>query len=105
MGIARRLGRPRSTSWIGKLGSWVSAYSVERLADELGLDTSQVYHWIRGDYRLPIQRAIAIAELARAAGTNLSLEDLYEKDIVRVRCRMRSRSSLPVWRDDPRASL
>jgi hypothetical protein len=89
-------GRPRSTSWSGKLGSWVSAYSIERLADELGLlDTSQVYHWIRGDYKLPLRRAIAIAELARAAGTNLSLEDLYETDIVRVRCRMRSRSSLP----------
>jgi hypothetical protein len=87
-------GRPRSTCWLGKLGSWVSAYSVERLARELELDASQVYHWIRGDYRLPVQKAIVIAELARAAGTNLSLEDLYETDIVRIRCRMRSRSSL-----------
>ena len=95
MGIARHRGRPRSTSWIGKLGSWVSAYSVERLAGELELDTSQVYRWIRGDCGLPVKKAIAIAELARAAGTNLSLEDLYETDIVRVRCRMRSRSSLP----------
>lgn len=94
MAIARR-GRPRSTSWIGKLGSWVSAYSVERLAVELELDSSQVYRWIRGDCGLPVQKAIAIAELARAAGTNLSLEDLYEIDILRVRCRLRSRSSLP----------
>jgi hypothetical protein len=71
----------------------VSAYSVERLADELDLDTSQVYRWIRGDCGPPVQKAIAIAEIARAAGTNLSLEDIYEIDVLRVRVRMRS--SLP----------
>lgn len=71
----------------------MSAYSVERLADELELDTSQVYRWIRGDCGLPVQKAIAITELAQAAGTSLSLEDIYETDVLRVRVRMRS--SLP----------
>jgi DNA-binding transcriptional regulator YdaS (Cro superfamily) len=73
----------------------VSEYTVEKLAGELELDSSQVYRWVRGDTRLPAQKAIAISEIARSAGTNLTLEDLYETDIVRVRCRMRSRSSLP----------
>jgi len=86
-------GRPRTTSWIGKLGSWVSEYTVQKLADELELDSSQVYRWVRGDACLPAQKAIAIVEVARSAGTNLTLEDLYETDIVRTRCRMRSRSS------------
>jgi len=88
-----RRGRPRSTNWIGKFGEFVSRFTVERLAGELELDTSQVYRWVRGDYRLPVQRAIAIAEVARAAGTNLSLEDIYETDVLRIRVRMRS--SLP----------
>jgi hypothetical protein len=34
------------------------------------------YRWVRGDYRLPVQRAIAITEIARSAGTNLTLENL-----------------------------
>jgi transposase-like protein len=70
----------------------VSEYTVEKLAGELELDTSQVYRWVRGDTRLPTQKAIEISEIARSAGTALTLEDLYETDIVRVRCRMRSRS-------------
>jgi hypothetical protein len=91
--VVRHRGRPRSTTWIGKLGSWVSEFTVERLAGELDLDSSQVYRWVRGDYRLPVQRAIAISEVARAAGTKLSLEDIYETDVQRIRVRMRS--SLP----------
>jgi hypothetical protein len=87
-------GRPRSTTWIGKLGEWVSEYTVEKLAGELELDSSQVYRWVRGDCCLPAQKAIAISEIARSAGTNLSLEDIYEGDILRVRRRMHS--SLPL---------
>ena len=92
--MAARRGRPRSPNWIGKFGEFVSSFTGRaRLAGELDLDPSQVYRWARGDYRLPVQRAIAIAEIARAAGTNLTLEDIYETDVVRVRVRMRS--SLP----------
>jgi hypothetical protein len=71
----------------------VSEFTVERLAGELQLDTSQVYRWVRGDYCLPVQKAIAISEIARAAGTKLSLEDIYETDVQRIRVRMCS--SLP----------
>jgi hypothetical protein len=82
-------GRPRSTTWIGKLGSWVSEFTAERLAGELKMDASSVYRYVRGDYALPVRKAIAIREIARSAGTNLSLEDLYEADILKVRRRMR----------------
>jgi hypothetical protein len=39
-------------------------------------------------------RRIALVEVARSAGTNLGLEDVYESDVTRVRFRMRS-SLLP----------
>ena len=94
MTIARRRGRPRSTAWIGKLGEFVSEFTVERLAGELEIETSSIYAWARGDTRPEIQKAIAIAEIARAAGTNLSLEEIYETEVTRVRMRMRSLSSL-----------
>jgi len=71
----------------------VSEYTVQKLADELQIDSSQVYRWVRGDYCLPVHKAIEITEIARSAGVSLSLEDLYETDILRVRVRMRS--SLP----------
>jgi hypothetical protein len=75
----------------------VSAYSVKRLADELELDTSQVYRWVRGDCGLPVQKAIAIVEIARARGIDLSLEDLYGQYFAQIRARIRARiqTSLP----------
>jgi DNA-binding transcriptional regulator YdaS (Cro superfamily) len=85
-------GRPRSTSWSGKLGAWIGEYTVQKLADELAVDPTQVYRWARGDATPPVRRAVAITEVARSAGTPLSLEDIYEAHIVRCRCRMRSRS-------------
>ena len=51
------------------------------------------YRWARGDYQPQIQKAIAIVEVARAAGRTLTLEDIYEREVTRVRVRMRS--SLP----------
>jgi DNA-binding XRE family transcriptional regulator len=91
--MGSRRGRPRSTTWIGKLGEFVNDFTVERLACELDIDVTSIYAWARGDARPQIQKAIAIAEIARAAGTNLSLEDIYVTDVARVRIRMRSPSS------------
>lgn len=90
MSIERRRGRPRSTTWIGKLGVFVNEFTVERLAGELGLDPQRIYRWIKGTDRPKIERAIAIVEVARIAGRNLSLEDVYERDVTRIRVRMRS---------------
>jgi hypothetical protein len=83
-----RRGRP--STWIGKLGGFVSSFTAERLADELQIDLSQVYRWARGDDTPSFERAIAITEVARSAGMNLTLEDLYATDILRVRRRMHS---------------
>lgn|GEM_PF-6205101 len=96
MTIERRRGRPRSTNWIGKLGAFVDDFTADRLAGELDADLSQVYRWVRGDHHPPIEKAIAIAEIARAAGTTLTLEEIYESEVTRVRVRMRSSSSLPL---------
>jgi len=92
--LRRSAGRPRSRTWIGKLGAFVDSVGATRLAGELDADLRQIYGWARGDYRPPLQKAIAIAEIARLAGTNLSLEDIYESDVLRIRVRMRS-SSFP----------
>jgi hypothetical protein len=73
----------------GKLGSSVSEFTVERLAGALELDTSQVYRWARRRLSLPVQKAIALSEIARSVGTNLSLEDIYETEVIRIRVRMR----------------
>jgi len=91
--IARHRGRPRSTTWIGAFGAFANEYTCERLAGDLELDLTQIYRWARGDSRPPIQRAIAIAEIARSVGTNLTLEEIYATDVLRVRVKMRS--SLP----------
>jgi hypothetical protein len=92
MPIERHSGRPRSRTWIGKLGAFVDSVGATRLAGEFDADLRQIYGWARGDYRPPLQKAIA--EIARLAGTNLSLEDIYESDVLRIRVRMRS-SSFP----------
>jgi hypothetical protein len=78
---------------MGALGSFVDNYTAVRLAHDIDADLAEVYCWIHGDRTLSIRRAIQISEIARSAGTPLSLEDIYEADIVRVRCRMRSRSA------------
>jgi DNA-binding XRE family transcriptional regulator len=84
------VGRPRSTPWVGRFGEWVSQYSVAKLASDLGVDVTRVGRWARGDNSPSITRAIAVCELARGVGVALSLEDLYERDVKRIRCRIRS---------------
>jgi hypothetical protein len=86
----RHRGRPRSRSWIGRFGEWVSQYSVARLACDLGVDDVLIGRWARGDYQPSIQKAIAVVVVARAAGADLSLEDLYAKDFDRIRYRIRN---------------
>jgi hypothetical protein len=72
-------------TWIGKFGEWVSSYSVARLAYDLGVDDAQIGRWVRGDCAPTIWKAIAIVEVARGAGVNLGLEDIYAAHIERIR--------------------
>jgi len=85
----RQRGRPR-TSWAGKFGAFVSTCRVENLADMVEVDPASVYRWCRGDSSPSLGKAIAIVEIARAAGTALTLEDVYEVEVNRIRVRMRS---------------
>lgn len=90
MATERRRGRPRSTTWAGKFGAFVSSYRIENLADEVDVDPASVYRWARGDSFPSLPKAIAIVEIARRSGLTLSLEDIFETEINRVRVRMRA---------------
>jgi DNA-binding XRE family transcriptional regulator len=68
----------------------VRGYTISRLAGDLDVDVTQVGRWARGDWRPSITRAIAVCELARAAGVDLTLEDLYSRDVQRIRYRIRN---------------
>jgi hypothetical protein len=89
----RRRGRPR-TPWTGKFGAFVSSYRIENLADEVDVDPASVYRWARGDSFPSLPKAIAIVEIARRSGLTLSLEDIYETEVNRIRVRMHA-ASLP----------
>jgi DNA-binding XRE family transcriptional regulator len=84
-------GRPRST-WMfaGKLGAFVSSYRIENLADAVRVDSASVYRWMRGESSPSVENAIAITLVARAAGTPLTLEDIYATEVNTIRVRMRS---------------
>jgi DNA-binding XRE family transcriptional regulator len=75
--MANQRGRPRSTAWAGRFGSFVSRYRVELLADEVGVDPASVYRWLRGDSAPSVPAAFAIVQVARRVGTTLTLEDIY----------------------------
>jgi hypothetical protein len=85
-------GRPRSTTWIGKLGAFVNDFTAERLAGELEVELSYIYRWAWGA-KPQLPQAIAITEIARSVGTSLALEDIYASEVARIRYRIRN--SLP----------
>jgi hypothetical protein len=60
------------------------------LAGDLGVDDVLIGRWARGDWQPTVQKAIAIVLVARAAGADLSLEDVYARDFDRIRARIRS---------------
>jgi hypothetical protein len=94
MATERHRGRPRSREWRGPLGAFVNDYTATRLATVLDADLRQIYDWARGDFNPRLQQAIAISEIARAAGRSLTLEDIYASEVTRVRARMRSLTTL-----------
>lgn len=64
--------------WNSKFAKFVGTYGVRRLAKELGVDQSVIYHWIRGVVRPVPDRAAAIQRLARESGRRLTIADIYE---------------------------
>jgi hypothetical protein len=89
--VERHRGRPRKT-WAGKFGAFVSSYRIENLSIDVDVDPASCYRWARGDSFPSIPKAIAIVEIARRSGLVLSLEDIYETEVNRVRGRMRAES-------------
>jgi hypothetical protein len=80
-------GRKRSTTWTGKLGAFLNEYTPNRLAGELDLDPMKIYRWARGNYCPQVRTAIAVVEVARSAGVDLSLEDIYAPYFTHMRAR------------------
>ena len=68
----------RIKHWDSKFAQFVQGYGVERLARELGVVPSAIYHWILGDTSPHPARAIFIQRLAKRSGTDLTLDEIYE---------------------------
>lgn len=66
-----------SGNWESKFGQFVGDFGVEDLAGELRIDSTAVYHWIRGTSAPKFETAVAIRELARSRGVALSIDEIY----------------------------
>ena len=81
MKIERRADDGR---WESKFGRFVSKVGAENLADQLGVDRTAVYHWIRGSTSPQTSTAIEIRSLAREQGFRISFDDIYANSSRRV---------------------
>ncbi|MGH9685273.1 MAG: hypothetical protein ACRD4S_16885 [Candidatus Acidiferrales bacterium] len=64
--------------WETKFARFVADYGVSRLAWDLGVVKSAVYHWIRGAAAPHPAKALAIKQIAKNMGVDLSFEEIYE---------------------------
>jgi transcriptional regulator with XRE-family HTH domain len=74
MKIERRADDGR---WESKFGRFVSKVGAENLADQLGVDRTAVYHWVRGKTPPAPSSAVEIRLLAREQGFRISFDDIY----------------------------
>lgn len=63
--------------WDSKFGQFVSRFGAEALADEVGVDRTAVYHWVRGASSPRATVALEIQAVARANGFSISLDDVF----------------------------
>ncbi len=76
--------RSANGRWETKFGRFVLAYQAEKLAADLGVHPSAIYHWIAGSNQPKAAKAQKLVELARKIGFRLRLEDVYSHaDVVR----------------------
>jgi transcriptional regulator with XRE-family HTH domain len=71
------MARSVPSRWESKFASFVRTYGAERLAEALDVDSSAIYHWIRGVNAPRPDRAALIQRLAFESGLSLSFEDVY----------------------------
>jgi hypothetical protein len=81
---------PGIDRWESKLGRFVHSFGADRLADQLNVDRSVVFKWVRGAAAAHPAKAFAIQDLARSSGFSMSLEDIYTNFRPRVRIRRRN---------------
>jgi hypothetical protein len=78
------MSRRDSDRWNSKFGRFVLSYGVADLAIDLGIDSSAIYHWIRGESAPRRVYAIAIRDLARESGERLTLDQIYQHSLDRL---------------------
>ena len=83
---AQRIRRPRREGctlrkikprWKTRFGRFVESYGLKRLAEELKIDLSAIYHWMGGRTSPDIVNVARIQKLASRQGVDLSLMDIY----------------------------
>jgi hypothetical protein len=65
--------------WNSKLARFIMSYGVTRLAAQLGIRSSAIYHWTAGRCSPDPVNAVAIQKLARRRRVTLSLTDIYRQ--------------------------
>lgn len=70
-----------------KFERFCRSYGVERLAAGLQIQSSAVYHWLRGSTAPRRTIAAILIQLAREAGVRLTLDQIYQhaRDLARQR--------------------
>lgn len=63
--------------WDSKLAKFVQGYGVSKLAKELSVQPSAIYHWIRGATSPHPSKAQALQRLAKLAGVAITLDEIY----------------------------
>lgn len=72
------MGRQRFPKrWNSKFARFVERYGVARIATELHIDPTAIYHWIRAVTRPKPELAAIIQRIAGQHGTKLTLDDIY----------------------------
>jgi len=64
--------------WNSKFAGFVQSYGVEKLARQLRIAPSAVYHWMSGKTSPHPAKAISIQRIARRRGFSLTLEEIYQ---------------------------
>lgn len=63
--------------WKSKLARFVGSYGARRIASELRIDTSAIYHWVRVATTPRPAHAVAIQRLAHECGIRLTFDEIY----------------------------
>jgi hypothetical protein len=78
--------RSRDRRWTSSFARFIGSYGVTRLARELAIDPTAVYHWISGTTAPKPTLAVQICCVARQRRVTLSLIEIYRHgELVRAR--------------------